>query len=212
MTVTVLPWARSPAAASRPSRPPPTTTAARPGALRRASTSCARPEDLDVRQVGTRNRRHERPATRWPGRACRTGGSPLRVDDDAGVEVDAVGAAAAAQVDAVGGVPVGRAQLGLDVPGGPGQDLREEHAVVGRPVLLAEHRHPQRRLAADHLLDDRQAGHAGADDDDPLRRPRPPAPGREAGRAGAAGEPGGRDGRRADALDPDRRRLELRLA
>ena len=129
-------------------------------------------KDVDMREVDARHRRNERPrAGREHERVVGMGDAGV-VDDGARVEVERVGAAAAAQVDLVVGVPRQRAQLELAGPARAREQLGEQHAVVGRPGLLAEHDDlPVLRLAAaQRLLDDGEAGHPGADDDEPLRR------------------------------------------
>ena len=70
------------------------------------------------------------------------------------------------------GVPRQRAQLELAGPARAREQLGEQDAVVGRPGLLAEHDDLPvlGRAAAQRLLDDGEAGHPGADDDEPLRR------------------------------------------
>ena len=91
----------------------------------------------------------------------------------------ALGAAAAAQVDLVRGVPRQRAQLELARPAVAREQLGQQDAVVDRARLLAEHDDLPvlGGAAAQRLLDDGEPGHAGADDDEPLRAARARAAG-----------------------------------
>ena len=154
---------------------------------------------VDVRQAGAEDRRDERPRSgREDERVIGMADAGL-VDDGAPLEVDRLGAAAAAQIDLVGGVPRQRAQLELAGPAVAGEQLGQQDAVVDRPRLLAEHDDLPVRggPAAQRLLDDGQPGHAGAHDDEPLGTGGGAAP----DRVDAA----------PDGLEADRDRLELGL-
>ena len=163
-TVTAMPRSASRAAASRPSRPPPMTTARRApwvAAAERAHVVAG--AEGDVRAVEARDRRHER---------ARAGREDERV---VGIRSPAVVVATssaarrrsprvAAQVDAALGVPAQRLQLEIARPAVPAEQLGQQDAVVRQAGLLAEHRDLPIAGVREHLLDGRQAGHAGADD------------------------------------------------